>query len=201
MKLVKIAGEDGVQDIARTLVDVADALDEKGATEEAALADSLLQEIPQTFLVEEEVAEVVTPAEAPRVETKVETEAPKVAVPETEVEAPKAEAPKAEAPKTEGTPFSELKDEKKEKRETPVNPDIKGTKEAAPEMDEVSLKDFESIIQGMKLRISQGPKRKVYEQVLERARKAEEYKKAYEEWLGYAHRLLDDNKEPIRIKL
>ena len=189
------AAENEVQDIAKTLVDVADALDEKGAFEEAAMADSLLQEIPEVFTVEDTAAPTEQVTETPKAGAPA-AEAPKVEVPE-------GETPKTEAPKGEGTPFSQLKEEKKEepKKEVPVNPEIKVTKETIPEMDEVSLQDFQSLIDSMKLRISQGPKRKIYEQVLERARKAEEYKKAGEEWLAHAHKLLDEHKEPIRIKL
>jgi len=180
-----------MNNIVSTLVKVADSLDSKGATEEAKMADTLLQSLPQGFSSESPVVE--TPATIEVVdESPVAPVAPKS--PEAKVDAPKAEtlteAPKTDAPKVEEkqeTPFSELK-----------NPQIDNPKSETA-FDEMTITEFKGMIDGMKWRHSQGAQRQKYEEVLKRAEKAQEYFQAYKEWNDYAHKLFEN--EPIRIKI
>lgn len=184
--------------VIQTLVRVADSLDGKGATKEAQIADQLLQslqqDLPQAFRQEPagpshvEAPVVETPeAQAPEIETPVEEIPTDLVVEETEVE---------------GTPFSELPEETEsqgEAEDTLREVDIEEPTEPEPEYDEMTIDEFKGLIDSMRWRHSQGPKRQKYEQVLEHIEKAKEYFDAYREWSEYAHKLFED--EPIRIKI
>lgn len=210
-----IADQKRTTKIASILIELADKLDAKGAIKEAQLADQLLQEIPQAFrthapdnFVAPERSEINTPnapntpVEIP-VQTQVVDQAPVEQTQETTELVDREQVVEESA--TEGTPFSALEDDKEvadsqdQEDKGPTDPVIEQPKDEEPGVDYLSLEDFESLIDSMKYRHSQGPKRQVYEQVLERAQKAQEYKAAYEEWLDYAHQLFGD--EPIRLQI
>lgn len=187
--------------IASVLIRVADSLDAKGAHKEAQLADQLLSDIPQAFLAQNREFSLDIPMET--TESPVVTEEP-TDVMETEVT-------DIGITETDDTPFSELSDATEQveqetevdsseiKEQVPPELDIQEAKEEESGKDYLTLNEFEDLISSMKYRHSQGPKRQTYEQILERAKKAAEYKKAFEEWLDYAHQLFGD--EPIRLKL
>jgi len=188
--------------VINTLVKVADSLEAKGALKEAQFADNLLEglkeSLPQAFTAQPSVAEPMAPAVPATIEvTETATETAVMEPPAVQDIQPVAESTTpvtTEAPKVE-TPFSNLPEEAKNPQEVK----IEEPKEPQPQFDEVSIDEFKNIIQGMKLRHSQGAQRQKYEQILQHVEKAQEYFKAYKEWSDYAHSLFGD--EPIRIKI
>lgn len=193
-----------------TLVRVADSLEEKGAIKEAQMADQLLSDFKQTLPQGFGLGPSTFTMEAPTMEAPVETlvtETPSVAVEESTVE-------------VEGIPFTELEEETPTKEDSqPTEQDLEPADEASTEekaevelrdveieepsepeasYDEMTISEFRDMIEGLKWRHSQGPKRQKYEEILKNIERADEYLQAHKEWSEYAHKLFED--EPIRIK-
>lgn len=177
-----------------TLVKVADSLENKGAVKEAQMADQLLVDFQQTL--PQGFGFGAPRSEAP---AEVSVEAP-VAVEEAPVET-----------LTEDTPFSQLEEavvvEEPAAEAAPEEPVAEGPSEVEveeptepePSYDEVSIDEFKEMIEGMKWRHSQGPKRQRYEEILQGVEQAKTYYQAYREWMEHAHKKFED--EPIRIKI
>jgi len=174
--------------VVNTLTKVANSLDEKGATEEAQLADSILQslqtDLPQAF---ESQSTTVTETEPTPIAQTIEV------VEDVVQDSQLAEAPQTttEAPQTE-TPFGQLD-------KNPSEVKIDETKESEPAFDKVSVDELKGMIHNLKWRHSQSGERQAFEETLKRAEKAQEYFKAYKEWLDFAHAALGDR--PIRLKI
>lgn len=197
--------------VISTLIKVADSLDSKGAFKEAQMADDILnslkQEIslPQAFSPRTDAAPaaITTPISpsAPAATAVVDQPTQQEVSQATETAPTKEVA--TEKVET-GTPFNALPDNKNSATETPkaespkVLP-VESVKQPEASFDELTLDQFKEMIDGLKYRYSQGRQREKYQKVLEVAEKAHEYKKAYEDWLGHAHKLFED--EPIRLKI
>jgi len=182
-----------VAKIVSTLVKIADSLESKGAFKEAQMADTILQDLkndiglPQAFktpFTDKPVVPAAPAAESAPTATVVEP---------TQQEVQETKSP--------STPFSQLPESKTEQPTdgAPKAVAVEPVKQQQPTFDELTLDEFNTLIDGMRYRHSQGKQRTKYEKIREVATRAQEYKNAYEEWLGHAHKLFED--EPIRLKI
>lgn len=183
-----------------TIVRVADSLESKGATKEAQMADQLLvdfqQALPQGFSfgppqTEAPVTEApVAVEEAPASDTITVEDAPFSQLEDaTVVEEPVTEE---KAPEAEAAPEEPV-------AESPTEVSVEEPSEPEPSYDEVTIDEFKEMIEGLRWRHSQGPKRQKYEEILQGVEQAKTYFDAYKEWLEHAHKKFED--EPIRIKI
>lgn len=184
-----------------TLVKVADSLDSKGAVKEAQMADQLLldlkEALPQAFnlpwapseMAPSEMAPTTTGPSSIEVEPQ-ETDQDQGLLP-TETET------NSDATTVENTPFNDLLDTQEEKSEL-REVEIEEPSEPEPSYDEMTIPEFKEMIEGLRWRHSQGPKRQRYEEVLKNLERADEYLRAHKEWSEYAHKMFES--EPIRIK-
>jgi hypothetical protein len=181
-----------------TLVKVADSLEDKGAVKEAQMADQILhdfqQSLPQAFNFGPPTSTLETltdTLETPTIPTEVPADR------EVVVEEPQVEV--------EGVPFTDLEKGTEPADEVTVEEaadlrevTIEEPSEPEANFDEMTIPEFKEMIEGLRWRHSQGPKRQKYEEILKNLEKANDYLQAHKEWSEYAHRLFED--EPIRIK-
>lgn len=188
-----------VNEVVTTLVKVADSLEDRGAIGEAQMADELLvdlkQDLPQAFNFghQPQITEPMVQDFSPS--APVQNDIPM----------------QGDVPEVEGTPFQNLPDTSTlipevevevdlEPEDTgPPTPEIEQVEEPEGQFDELTLDEFQNVIDSLQHRYSQGPKRQKYEEIFGVAQKAQDYYNAYKEWHDYAHKLFDD--EPIRLKI
>jgi hypothetical protein len=188
-----------VAKIVSTLVKIADSLESKGAFKEAQMADTILQDLkndiglPQAFKAPTTNESVVPAVSIPSETVPITESAPAATVEPTQQEVQEAKSP--------NTPFSQLPESKTEQpaADAPKAVAVEPIKQSQPTFDELTLDEFNTLIDGLRYRHSQGKQRTKYEKIREVATRAKEYKDAYEEWLGHAHKLFED--EPIRLKI
>lgn len=186
-----------INQVVATLLHVADKLDQQGATKEAQMVDNVLQQLPtlpQGFGQQVQQQPAVEPQPVEQVQQMQ---------PEVLTEQPAEVTPFSELPETSEQPVEVQQEaqpqieQQTEVEQGPLDVEIETVSEPDPEYDTLNLEQFQDMIDSMKYRFSQGRQREQYEQIMERAQKAAEYKRAYEEWLESAHEMFGDT--PIRL--